>query len=200
MAEVIPVILAAGLSRRMGKDNKLFLSINGKKMVEHVIDNLLGTKARRIVLVTSELSRDYLSKYIDDRITLVNNDNYQSGMTSSIQCGVKYISDNFESNSYSGFMICLGDQPFILKSTYQSLMDEFNEHRKKNLKAILQPSFNEKRANPVIFSSTYTKEILRHEEPEGCKEIVKQNLSNLYLMDTQDDGVIRDIDTKVDLE
>ena len=39
MPDASVILLAAGLSRRMGAENKLLLPVNGRPMVRHVVDN-----------------------------------------------------------------------------------------------------------------------------------------------------------------
>lgn len=40
-SEIIGVILAGGLSRRMSKQNKCFIPLNGKPLIEHVLEKLI---------------------------------------------------------------------------------------------------------------------------------------------------------------
>lgn len=191
MAKVSAIILAAGLSRRMGEENKLFLSIKGKPMVEWVIENVSKSIADEVVLVASELSMDQLTKWQSDRIQLVENLEYKQGMTSSIQAGV---------NAATGdaYMICLSDQPLIKTETYDLLIQTFQEAAIQDPSAIVLPFFKDKKGNPVIFSAQYRTEILNHVAPEGCKEIVQANRKHLRKVDTTDAGILMDIDTQED--
>src|SRR5690606_30403082 len=49
---ITAVVLAAGLSSRMGPDNKLLAPVGGVPMVATVVDAVLASKARPILVVT----------------------------------------------------------------------------------------------------------------------------------------------------
>ena len=148
------MILGAGLSRRMGNENKLFLPINGKPMIEWVIENISASSVEEIILVGSELSMALLEKYQSARVKLVDNPNYETGMTSSIQAGVNEASGD-------GYMICLGDQPKIESSTYDQLVQAFLNQPE----AIVLPFHHSQKGNPVILPSAFREEILTHKAP-----------------------------------
>jgi len=173
----------------MGKENKLFLPINGKPMIEWVIERVQASWVDEIVLVGSELSMERLVAFENDRIKVVDNPRYESGMTSSIQAGVEVAKG-------AGFMICLGDQPNIETSTYDQLMDSF----RANPDSIILPFFQGKKGNPVIFPATYREAVLAHPEPEGCKGIIQQNQEQVVKTDVTDTGVLMDVDTRGDYE
>ena len=189
MAKVSAIILGAGLSRRMGKENKLFLPIDGKPMIEWVIERVVASSATEIILVGSALSMGLLKKYEGMGIKLVENLHYQSGMTSSIQEGLTTASGD-------GYMICLGDQPAIMTSTYNSLIESF--HNKPT--SVVLPFFEGKKGNPVIFPKAIRGEILNHTEPEGCKQIIHENQHQVLKVKTEDPGILMDVDTRADYE
>ncbi len=84
------ILLAAGLSRRMGEANKLLLPYGNKTILETTVENIIAANIGDIVVVIGhepEKVRAVLEKYPD--ILIVENKNYAQGMTSSIQAGVK---------------------------------------------------------------------------------------------------------------
>lgn len=193
MAKVSAIVLAAGLSRRMGEENKLFLPVNDRPMVEWVIEKVAQSTADEVIIVGSELSLDRFEKWKSDRVQVINNPHYQNGMTSSIQAGVQVASGD-------GYMICLGDQPKIEISTYNELIAAFQSSFAQNEGSIVLPFYDGKKGNPVIFSAIYREDILNHTEPEGCKEIVQANKHHLTKVDVSDSGILMDVDTREDYE
>lgn len=201
MVKVSAIILAAGLSRRMatmematmemGRENKLFLEFKGKALVEWVIDQVTASKVDEIIIVTSELSNDKLIAFASDKIKVVNNPDYKIGMTTSIQKGVASTSEEC-----NGYMICLGDQPLIETSDYNTIIASFKDSQQKNSKIITVPFYEGKKGNPVIFSSFYKEQILVHQEPEGCKEIIQKNKNELNKINLNSPFILQDIDTK----
>ena len=62
------------------------------------------------------------------------------------------------------------------------------------------PIVNGMRGNPVIFSNIYKKAILAHEQPNGCRSIVRQNHENVVFYETDEQVYLMDIDKPEDLE
>ena len=193
MAKVSAIILAAGLSQRMGEENKLFLHIKTKPIIKHVIDAIAKADMDEIIIVGSEYSNNFLKDLLDEKMSLVNNPNYKKGMTTSIKAGVR------SAKKENAFMICLGDQPFIKSETYKKIAKYAENSFQESKSAIVKPSYQGKQGNPVVFSSNYLEDILNHEEPEGCKEIVEKNKAQLCLIEVNDEGILKDIDNKTDL-
>lgn len=190
MAKVSAIVLAAGLSRRMGKVNKMGLLFQGKPIVHHVIDQLESSQSFETIIVTSEVSNELFPDH-----KVVMNEQYETGMTSSIQAGVKATSTGAD-----GFMICLGDQPLINTEDYNELINAFSDHLTNNHRAIILPTFEGKKGNPVIFSSHYKNDILNHQHPEGCKGIVQANKDHLVSRALNNSAILLDVDQPEDYE
>ena len=48
------VILAAGNSKRFGKDNKLFTDFNSTLLITHVVSEICKSKLRNIIVITGK--------------------------------------------------------------------------------------------------------------------------------------------------
>ena len=193
MAKISAIVLAAGTSGRMGDANKLFLNFHEKTIVQHVIENVLDSSVSEVVVVGSELSMERLASFNYQSVRLVENKEYQRGMTSSIQRGVE--ASNKEAD---GFMICLGDQPTIDSAIYSQLVEAFDRTNSEGKKNIVVPFHENKQGNPVIFSSYYKQDILVHEAPEGCRGILHSAQPYIKQVDIKNASVLNDIDTKED--
>jgi molybdenum cofactor cytidylyltransferase len=189
------ILLAAGLSRRMGAANKLLLPFQGKTMLETTLDHLLQVTNAEIIVVLgheAEQIRPLLENY---KVKVVFNPNFENGMTSSIQAGV-----NAASEQSAGFMTCLSDMPLIQAVDYQYLADVFLDKIQSEPRVIVQPVFEGKPGNPVIFSNIYKPDILSLNFPEGCKPIVQANRAYVHQVNINTDAVLRDADTEDDFE
>ena len=109
-------------------------------------------------------------------------------MTSSIQTGIQSASKNT-----SGYLICLSDMPFLDKNDYNTILQEVT-----NKKEILLPFYQNQKGNPVYFSQHFKLDILTHQEPEGCKEIVQKNKNSVNKVAFENDRILIDIDTQAD--
>jgi molybdenum cofactor cytidylyltransferase len=208
------IVLAAGLSRRMGEENKLLLPFGGMTILEMTLSNILPSQLGETLVVVGHEAEDIakalgvnfkfqisdsevkISSFTPSNFELqtsnfklLMNEHYEKGMTTSIQTGVE------AANADSlGYMICLSDMPFITPSEYQFLAHSFFTILEQDKQAIIQPVFEGNRGNPTIFSIFYKKDILDLTYTEGCKPIVQQHKEHLYLVEMSSDSVVKDID------
>jgi len=166
------IILAAGLSTRMGDKNKLLLEFKDKTIIQSTIESVLASEVMEVIVVCGH-QKERMRQLIDENkypIKLVENPNYKTGMTTSIQAGIMSVSKFAD-----GYMICMGDMPLIETAHYNSIILAFRKAFLKDQMSIAVPYFDQRRGNPVIFSAKYKDVILSHEKPEGCREIIDGN-------------------------
>ncbi|MEZ4963444.1 MAG: nucleotidyltransferase family protein [Saprospiraceae bacterium] len=183
------ILLAAGLSRRMGEKNKLFLPIMGKTMLEATLDNLLLAGVGDIIVVLGHGAAQAKALLKNREVMQLENPAYVQGMTTSIQAGIRAAPAGS-----GGFMICLADMPLISAEEYKLLATAFSKRLKEDDMAIVQPVYQGQRGNPVIFSSRYSNAMLKLEHLEGCRPIVQENRAHLTLVDMQTPAVLQDAD------
>ncbi len=191
------VVVAAGMSKRMGPSNKMLLPFANRTVIETTLRNLLKTTIDEIVVVTGQDSQQVIAtvEQLDQRIITVENKQYHTGLTSSIQAGVHSVS-----NEVDGYMICLGDMPLITSFVYQELADFSIQMIKVDPKSICVLTYNGKRGNPIVFSSDFREPILNHQAPEGCKEIVLENKSHVKILEVSQREILIDMDTPEDYQ
>jgi molybdenum cofactor cytidylyltransferase len=184
--KITAVVLAAGLGSRF----------QGHKMM-HPIDDLpmairsaLKVKPHADKLVVVVQPNDQELKHALDQhgINYIENPNFKDGMGSSISTAANHLSKN------SHLMLCLGDMPFIQELTYTSLIGAF---LKSNEEKIVRPVFTtlDKTVpgHPVIFPSHLVSNLMDLKGDTGPKSILKNHQP--LLVDTNDEGAIKDIDT-----
>lgn len=187
---VSAIILAAGLSRRMGSQNKLLLPIQGKPMVRWVAEALCEVSGVSVSVVLGHEANRVRESLKGLQLTFVENASFERGMTTSIQQGVAASAENVK-----GFMICLSDLPNMTASEYAYLLQAFLKQLKQDEACIGLPVYQGKKGNPVIFSSSYRSAILEHTEMEGCKQIVKTHAEHVHLIEMSSPNCLHDIDT-----
>ncbi len=187
---VTGILLAAGLSRRMGEMNKLLLEVDGAPMVVHAANRLIEADVdERIVVLGHEAGR--VREVLDGfDVCFVVNPDYPRGMTSSIQAGVRAAAP-----ASDGFLIALSDMPRLAPSTPAGVLAAFRAAEAHRPGAIVIPMYQGQRGHPVVFSTVYREEILANDEPEGCRGIVKGHADRVVEMPTQDEGAVWDVDT-----
>ena len=190
---VTAIVLAAGLSQRMGEMNKLLLQYKGKTIIETTLENILASGIDKVIVVTGHDAEKVKPVIQHLQTEIIHNPDYTKGMTTSIQRGIEYAKE-------SGYMICLADMFMITAEEYASLKKVFEKNFTSNPKYIYLPRYNNEKGNPVIFSPYYKDAILEHKEMEGCKAIVQANKGNICWVDMPTDHVLQDMDYYEDYE
>ena len=188
--KVSATILAAGQSSRMENRNKLLLPINEVPMISHVCNTVLTAGLDPVVVVTgcdNELVTQAIPTAINE---IIYNSHWQSGMASSIYCGISTLSKNIDGN-----MIVLGDMPMISKYTLDFLIDEFILHDGDH---IIYPIYEKRQANPVIFPKKYFQEILASTGDRGCKKVLMQYPDDAVGVSIDSPEVVFDCDNEDD--
>src|SRR5262249_31260669 len=80
---VAAVVLAAGRSSRMG-ENKLLVSWRGAPIVARVVDEVLASRARQVVVVVGHQADEVRAALAGRRVTFVDNPGYAAGMSTSL--------------------------------------------------------------------------------------------------------------------
>lgn len=189
------ILLAAGVSKRFSKGNKLLYTTAGQSLLAHTLENIHAASLGKVMLITGFQRAEVLAQVADNvDFREVYNPDYKRGMTSSIQCAIQECSDKV-----SGYMICLSDQIKIQPSTYKLLAKTFTTEFSKNQQLIVSPYYNAQKGNPVILSAHYRDEILALNEVNGCRPILLSNPQHIIKVSTNDSGILQDIDRVEDL-
>lgn len=181
------ILLAAGFASRFGEQKLLYTLPNGIKILESAARTLKQALPNSIAVVRSD--SDEIAKILtDEGYKLVVNPNPDQGMGSSIQCGIRH-------TTADAWVITLADMPYIKTQTISKIIDFLDQGKK-----IVAPSFKKQRGHPVGFNSTYKDQLLELHEDIGAKNILQSNKDVLEIFETDDSGVIEDIDRKQDIK
>jgi molybdenum cofactor cytidylyltransferase len=175
------IVLAGGLSRRTGV-NKMSLPYHSKPLILHTIDSVLPCVSK-VVVVTGHYHEE-IKQLLESmpKIEIVKNEDYMKGMFSSILCGVKHISEDF--------FIVPGDYPIIQNSTYKLMINQ--------LHTMLVPAYKGIKGHPLLLSISLKEELLNEPVQSNLKVFRDRHL--LEVIDTDDEGILQDIDTLTDYD
>jgi molybdenum cofactor cytidylyltransferase len=187
---VSAILLAAGMSTRMGEVNKLLLPIQGIAMVRRVAEQITASNAGETVAVLGYQADAVQAVLSEFPLSFAHNPDFEQGMTRSIQRGVAACRAEA-----TGYMICLSDLPALSTEEYDHLLRAFETQRMSDPACIVMPVFDGQRGNPVIFSAAYQTAILAHGELEGCRAIVQANREHVLLVKMATPHCLHDIDT-----
>jgi molybdenum cofactor cytidylyltransferase len=195
---VSAVVLAAGMSTRMGQ-NKLLLNFRDKPLIVHAVDTLLASDIDEVIVVLgheTEKVRDQLERRIglankaatEKPVRLVQNPDYQNGLSTSVRAGVEAVSR--QANS---IMIYLADQPLLEPEDLNRIVAGFAAAKEID-KSIVVPFFRGERGNPVILDASLRDSILGIVGDVGCKGVIKRYPEKVYAIEMENDHVVRDVD------
>lgn len=182
------IVLAAGESRRMGSP-KMLLPYNDVTVIEQVIRNLLASSVDRVVVVLGSDREEILKLTRRYDVFHCYNDDYKSGMLSSVKCGFYSLPEGC-----IGALIMPGDQPMTGTAEINRVISAFTASDK----GLVMAAHNGKRGHPLIVDMKYMDEVLNLKDEEGLRALASRHPEDVLESDTDDASVLRDIDTQED--
>lgn len=185
-------LLAAGMSNRMNRVNKLTLPFRGSSIVEESLKNMIASSLDQvIVLLGHEPSTmtDILSQYESDSIRLVLNPDYQSGRASSIRCAMEHLDQETEA---ALFMVA--DKPGIPSALICKAIRKFKEDH-PSLLCVRTP---QGRGHPIIFGRELFDDLLELEGDHVGQELIDKYQDERLWLD--DDREQVNVNTKNDYD
>jgi molybdenum cofactor cytidylyltransferase len=183
-SELIGIVLAAGRSRRFGGDKLLHPLADGTPMVLASIKALRAVLPRTVAVVRAD-NRALTDLFADHHIETVVAEHADAGMGASLAAGVAATADA------SGWLVALGDMPFIQPHTVARVVNELQSGAR-----LAAPGYQGRRGHPVGFSVRYRDPLLRLSGDEGARNLLRHHAAELVLVDCGDPGVLRDIDQR----
>ena len=189
-AFVSGILLAAGLSTRMGEPKQL-LPLGESTIVETVVDNMLAAKFDEVIVVVGHRAAEIEKRFGTRPLKTVFNPDYRHGMLTSAQAGIRACKES------EAFALMLVDQPFITSDLINGVIEAYQQTEK----GIAVPSYNYKRGHPVIFDQKYASDILAlGTESDGVRTLFKKYSDDIHYVTVDTDDVLRDIDYREDYE
>jgi molybdenum cofactor cytidylyltransferase len=183
---IAAVVLAAGLSARMG-ENKLVAEIGGKALVRRVAEAALASAARPIIVVTGNDATAVEHALAGVSVSFVRNADYRKGLSASLIAGINAVPEDCD-----GAVILLGDMPDVTAHTIDRLLAAFDPEEDR---AICVATRQGKRGNPVLWSREFFPDIRKLEGDVGAKGLLGENADLVCEVEMSDDGPLVDIDT-----
>jgi molybdenum cofactor cytidylyltransferase len=184
---VAALVLAAGQSRRMGERNKLLAEVDGRAMVTHIVDALLGSRAAPVIVVTGHEAERVRAALGDRPVHLVANPDYADGLSTSLKAGLAAVRDDVE-----GVLVGLGDMPRVRGAQIDRLIAAFNPLEGR---AIVVPTVRGKRGNPVLFATRFVPEMRLITGDVGARHLIGEHDDEVVEIEMEDDAPLLDIDT-----
>ncbi|MBM7644104.1 molybdenum cofactor cytidylyltransferase [Scopulibacillus daqui] len=193
MASIGAIILAAGMSRRMGFP-KLLADFNGKPLFRYAVETAVQSALQPIVLVGGERVNALRQLTCDlPMVQVIDNPEYSKGMASSLKLGIAKVTGRVD-----GAMIFLADQPLVPGEVISELIKQYKSARNQGIQ-IIRPNYNGMLGHPVLFDSRLFKAFHQINGDEGGRSIVSNHNDKLLIVNFKNPYWGADVDTPEDL-
>jgi len=181
------VLLAAGAARRFGS-NKLLHPLDGGMPLALAALANLRSAVPRVIAVVRPRQTQLVQRLNAAGATVIECAHAEDGMGESLACGVKAAGDA------AGWIVALADMPFIRPDSIAKVAAALAAGA-----AIAAPAYQGRRGHPVGLDHAYRRQLEALRGDAGARALLEQNRDSVTLIDVDDPGVCRDIDTPDDL-
>ena len=188
---IVMVILAAGKSSRM-KTVKQLLKWKNTTLLANAIEIGLKSNVNSVMVVlgaNSELIRPSINHF---NIDIVENENWEHGLGSSISCSIQHIKES--DAEVNGVLLCLADMPFVEVSHLNKMIENY----KSNNSLMIATKLKNKVMVPALFDSIYFNELISLKGDVGANKLLKKHHDILTLIEASLENTLVDMDTLED--
>lgn len=186
------VVLAAGMSRRMGHPKQL-LPWGKTTVIRQVVNVLQEGGLSQIVVVTGRAGDLVKHELEGTNAQCVYNPNYEtSEMLTSLKLGIQTLDETIHAA-----LVVLGDQPQIEVSIVQKIIEQYTLGKG----TLIVPSYKMRRGHPWLVDRKYWQEILHMDESqESLREFLNRHSQEIFYFVVDTPSVLADLDTPEDYQ
>lgn len=192
------IVLAAGAGRRFG-GRKLLATFEGGPLIEGALRAAFASPASTVILVTgsdaedvAEVARAFAERQGKrQRLQIVHAADHAEGMGASLRAGAEALAANT-----AGTFVLLGDMPRIPAA----LLPRLVEAVEAGAVAAAAPVCDGRRGHPVLFGAELLDHLRQAAGDEGARAALAGLGPRLALIETDDGGVLFDVDRPEDLD
>jgi molybdenum cofactor cytidylyltransferase len=186
---IAAIVLAAGLSRRMGQA-KLLMPVGGRAIIRYVVESVLAGGVDSVWVVTGPDVEPIEAALAGFEVQIVVNPAPEEGQAGSVRAGIAALPP-----SVDAVLIALGDQPLLAPSIIPALLAA----RRASPKLIVAPRYRDGQGNPVLFKREIFPELLRLTGDQGARPIIQKEPARVEWVEL-DLPMPPDVDTPDDYE
>jgi molybdenum cofactor cytidylyltransferase len=181
MTRFAAVILAAGMSSRMGS-NKLLADIEGRPLITRTVERVQASGVDEVIVVTGHQASAVRAAVTG--VQLVHNPEFTTGLASSLRAGIE------AADGFDAAFICLGDMPLIRPEDLKRMMAAFTPERN-----IVAPAKMGQLGNPVLWGKVHFAELMALSGDKGARAILEAQRGKIIEVEVSDDSIMLDADT-----
>ena len=184
IANLRVIILAAGSSKRFGKQKLCERLPGGNTVLDETILRVKLALSEAIIMTNSEIYSSLHDQ--SDRFTVCPDANL--GMGATLAYGIKQV------QTANACLVCLADMPFIKPATYQTLAAALTADN------IVVPVFNGEQGNPVGFGKRFFNDLMLLSGDSGGRSLLRLYSDATQHIEVDDPAIFYDIDSPEDLK
>lgn len=186
--KVVALVLAAGQGARFGADKRRALLADGRSLLQHSVERALAAFDEvRVVLRAGERAEDL---GLPPACRVVHSPEAGLGMGHSLAAGAASLGDS----EAQAVAILLGDMPWIGVATFRRLLASAAPS------VIVVPRHQGQNGHPVVFGRDYWAELGQLSGDEGARSVLRRHADRVVVLELDDGGVVRDVDTPAALD
>lgn len=180
---ILIAIMAAGQSKRFGRDKRQELLDSGMTMLAQVIKLYQQTDCPIVLVIPAN---DPFGMYTAQQyaVPILENPQAASGMGSSVSLAIRYAAQH----GYQQVMIALADMPHIQPTTIQQTLQASIQQQDQ----LICPVYKAELGFPRVIPYRYFSQLLALVGDQGASQ--RLNWKAAYQLEVSDEGVILDID------
>ena len=187
-SEITAIVLAAGLSQRMGRFKPL-LTLGAYRTIERVVNFFQAAGIGEILVVTGHRAAEIRQAIAHPNVRWADNPDYHDGMFTSVLAGIRALPAHCHA-----FFIHPVDIPLVRPHTVRRLTAAFED----TSATILYPTFDGRRGHPTLIHSCLGPRILQWPGSGGLRAFLKRHEADSLEFPVVDEAVLLDLDTPAD--
>lgn len=193
--KITGLLISAGFSSRM-KEFKPMMLHNNSPFVVTITSKLLHV-CEKVVIVTgyknteieSTIKYAFVENNLFPRVKLVYNPNFETGMFTSLQTGLKELTNS------DWVLYHFVDQPFHKEKFYKEMLEQIDDNYDW-----LQPVYDGKEGHPVLFSKKIFEKIFSADPGSSLRLIRDDGDTKKKKWECNYPQILKDFDTKEDFD
>ncbi len=188
------LLIAAGFSKRMGDfkplmeyDNNPYIVVITKKLLS-VCETVVIVTGHKSVEIESTIKFAFIENVLFPRVKVIVNPNFEKGMFTSLQTGVKELIDS------DWILYHFVDQPFHKEKFYKEFTAKIDDEYDW-----IQPVHDGLEGHPVMFKKTIFEKIISSPENHILRLIRDDGSTKKKIWDCSYSQILKDFDTPEDL-
>jgi molybdenum cofactor cytidylyltransferase len=165
--DIAIAILAAGASRRLGRPKQL-LPYHGTTLLRHAAQTALDAGCGPVVVVVGSDSTLMETELRGLAVTVILNDAWEEGMSSSIHAAVREVQANFPAVSAVLLMLC--DQPGVSAALLREIVFAYRGGH-----PIVACEYAQTIGVPALFGRGFWPGLLALRGDRGAKSVIQAN-------------------------